>query len=344
MRTWKLVTAPQRRHMRMLMIAWTLPPYETFRFGLCKNPEKVLEFIYDVEARGFHHFMNAGRLGAKKHALLLKDKLAANEAFNKAGIPTVTTLGSSPKGARSRLLDRVQLDTHAVFCKLRNGQGAQNAFAVWMSPDGPIGRKADREMLFNQSAIERAWSDLLSRGDAIIQPLLRNHSWLNTKPDDDLVTVRYISQRRAGKGDGYFAMMEYPTMPSGGRSADLKSLLPIDLASGAFCSIPSSSPNSAVLNQASSEVRDRISMKVSMPEWEKIQQLSFRAHALVPDLWAVAWDWAITPDGPILLEGNSGWSLAAPQILMGQPMGFALLENLQSQPKHSASVKRPSQT
>jgi hypothetical protein len=44
---------------------------------------------------------------------------------------------------------------------------------------------------------------------------------------------------------------------------------------------------------------------------------SERAHAVFPDVWAIAWDWVLTPEGPVLLEGNSGWGTTLPQRLEG---------------------------
>jgi hypothetical protein len=38
---------------------------------------------------------------------------------------------------------------------------------------------------------------------------------------------------------------------------------------------------------------------------------------MFPDVWAIAWDWVITPSGPVLLEGNSGWGTATPQMIQG---------------------------
>lgn len=57
-----------------------------------------------------------------------------------------------------------------------------------------------------------------------------------------------------------------------------------------------------------------------MPGWEELLRLARAAHALAPDVKTAAWDMTVTEDGAVLLEGNSGWGIAAPQRLTGVPM------------------------
>jgi hypothetical protein len=50
-----------------------------------------------------------------------------------------------------------------------------------------------------------------------------------------------------------------------------------------------------------------------VPFWAQIPCDSLKAHRSLPKVWAIAWDWVITPDGPVLLEGNGGWGLSEAQ-------------------------------
>lgn len=54
-----------------------------------------------------------------------------------------------------------------------------------------------------------------------------------------------------------------------------------------------------------------------LPDWPALVASSHHAHARLPGVWAIAWDWVLTPDGPVLLEGNAGWGVSAPQLLNG---------------------------
>lgn len=43
---------------------------------------------------------------------------------------------------------------------------------------------------------------------------------------------------------------------------------------------------------------------LQIPEWDKVCEISREAHALFPEFGVFGWDVAITPDGPVIIEGN----------------------------------------
>lgn len=51
-----------------------------------------------------------------------------------------------------------------------------------------------------------------------------------------------------------------------------------------------------------------------IPHYMKARDLVRRAHEAFPEVFTVGWDVVIGPDGPILLEGNDGWSPRAIQV------------------------------
>lgn len=64
-----------------------------------------------------------------------------------------------------------------------------------------------------------------------------------------------------------------------------------------------------------------------VPFWEEIKQSALSAHQLLPELYAIAWDYVVTPDGPFMLEGNSGWGTTTPQVLYGGLLQNTFQEN-----------------
>lgn len=56
---------------------------------------------------------------------------------------------------------------------------------------------------------------------------------------------------------------------------------------------------------------------IHVPRWHELADYTHQAHATFPDIRAIAWDWVITPAGPVLLEGNVGWGAAMPQLMLG---------------------------
>jgi len=54
-----------------------------------------------------------------------------------------------------------------------------------------------------------------------------------------------------------------------------------------------------------------------LPYWSEVQQLVLSAHDALKDIPSIGWDVAITPSGPILLEGNDNWEICGVQDTMG---------------------------
>lgn len=54
-----------------------------------------------------------------------------------------------------------------------------------------------------------------------------------------------------------------------------------------------------------------------MPYWDETIDLVKRVHENIPDIRSIGWDVAITPDGPVLIEGNDNWEICGPQDMQG---------------------------
>jgi hypothetical protein len=58
-----------------------------------------------------------------------------------------------------------------------------------------------------------------------------------------------------------------------------------------------------------------------VPDWAAVAALAERAHRVTRDRVLVGWDIAITPSGPLLLEGNSYPDVHYPQRIHQRPYG-----------------------
>ena len=56
---------------------------------------------------------------------------------------------------------------------------------------------------------------------------------------------------------------------------------------------------------------------VQLPYWDEVVDLVIRAHKAIINVQSIGWDVAITPDGPVLIEGNDNWEIANPQDALG---------------------------
>ncbi|MDY3832350.1 MAG: sugar-transfer associated ATP-grasp domain-containing protein [Candidatus Ventricola sp.] len=62
-----------------------------------------------------------------------------------------------------------------------------------------------------------------------------------------------------------------------------------------------------------------------IPYWEDVKTMCLNAMHVVPQVRFVAWDVAITEDGPVFIEGNSFPSHAIPQFAAHFPNGIGIL-------------------
>lgn len=62
-----------------------------------------------------------------------------------------------------------------------------------------------------------------------------------------------------------------------------------------------------------------------IPYWEEAKRMALDAMHVIPQVRFVAWDVAITPDGPVFIEGNSFPSHAIPQFAAHYPDGVGIL-------------------
>ena len=88
----------------------------------------------------------------------------------------------------------------------------------------------------------------------------------------------------------------------------------------------------AVARLAASELQYYIEMMTGkkipgtqIPYWEEAKKMCLEAMQIVPQVRFVAWDVAITPKGPVFIEGNSFPSHAIPQFAAHFPDGIGIL-------------------
>ena len=54
-----------------------------------------------------------------------------------------------------------------------------------------------------------------------------------------------------------------------------------------------------------------------LPYWNEVVDLVTKAHKAIINVQSIGWDVALTPTGPVLIEGNDNWEIANPQDAHG---------------------------
>jgi hypothetical protein len=208
-----------------------------------------------------------------------------------------------------------------LFCKPRHGSASAGALTAWITAGILTVEPLDGVPLVGERA-EAHWQRLLEKDDMLLQPKLSVHPDLAPAASDhDIVTARYITRRGLPNKYGeqeiapYCAMLELPAGKDHATGRCRYVVLPVDASTGEIQRFPQRYlPDPAVERHraAVSSLRDS-----AVSGWESVLKFSALAHRHFPGVHAIAWDWALTPSGPVLLEGNAGWGTATPQQLHG---------------------------
>ena len=59
-----------------------------------------------------------------------------------------------------------------------------------------------------------------------------------------------------------------------------------------------------------------------LPDWDAALRHVKAAHNACFNFVFIGWDVAFTPDGAMILEGNTNWSAGTYQTLRGEPLGL----------------------
>lgn len=307
----------QGLHTLRLALGWCIPPLDVYRFKLYRQPELALDYVYDHELPSYHRWRNMARSLTQASLSLLQDKQQQAMVLATDGVPTVRALACLPRNARAKITDWLGADS-VLFCKTRSGSRGQGAMTVWASPQGIRGRMLDGLHLENPAAVEKAWQALLALDDVLVQERLSNHPALvPLAAGEDAITVRFISQWRGEQLACYSATLEIPAGHSDKNGHPWYVILPIVAHSGCLQDFPEDGLKTEQARTQLQRIRALWRSEAPLPHWDDLVSASYRAHQRFPDIWGIAWDWVITPEGPRLLEGNSGWGTATPQMLNG---------------------------
>lgn len=304
--------------LQKLARGWCIPPDDVYRFGLLHEPRRALEYVYDHEAGVFHAWRNrrSGSQGGSE--ALLADKQALAEKLGCRGIPIVQTQALVSRCRNAQSLASHLGDLQRAFCKTRSGNRGLGAFSVWRTSQGLAGRTFQGKLLPDTAAVESAWLLLCRMDDALIQPLLENHPFFaDLACNREAVTVRYISRWRGDQPACLCATLEVPAEKAPRTGHTFFHILPIEAETGCLQPFPERLYLTEERRAKAEEIWRKVEALGPLPGWLALAEASHRAQREIPDLWAIAWDWVLTPQGPLLLEGNSGWGTSTAQVLLG---------------------------
>ena len=303
--------------MYWLALRHSIPPleYALYRFNEPARRKDIHEYVYWNDLPGLAA-LNA-RLGADNRDVQDKDRFA--EICARRGFPHVPTLAVFERGRQIHPATPFTPDLPQIWTKslrLKGGAGG----AKWIR-DGEAYRDSGGRRV---GAAKLA--DEFSKQDCLVQPFVENH------PDIAQVTNGALASLRIVTGLNERAEAEFIAstigLPHGAHETSV---------AGILCSIERETGR---VRQAAFPDGSRVEchpdtglpcMGITLPFWHESIELVRRAHAAAfPRFPFLGWDVALTKDGPILLETNSGWGAIFHQMLDG-PLGHTAFSRLVSQ-------------
>lgn len=296
----------QRRLLTTLAREKGISPVDAYWFDLVNPARSPLwpNYVYSSERHwnlAASEVILGSRSAAKEAIAFVQDKWATNHLLRSLGIavPDTVSLPAERVIASHDLLK--WFDSWGdLYAKPRAGSGGRGALLIEQSPSSE-----DVRINGTPTAIETATSrlnQLMLGTDYLIQPKLRTPNHLNAA---DVVTVRVVTRLINDTPHVFSSVLEWPSRF--GPNHEIFALSQEGLVEDPV--IPLWIPGYDVTRSSRpiTEIAD-------LPD---IERAALSAHERLGGVFAVAWDIALSEEGPLFLEGNCGFGLNVPQVNKG---------------------------
>jgi hypothetical protein len=255
----------------------------------------------------------------------LGDKLAFHACCRAHGLPCPPVLIHAQRG-RLHWLDAAEesaLDRD-LFIKPRQWRGARKA--LWLRWVAPYTWRTKNGVVWSlEEMFEYLRSESHAR-DLLLQPMLENDASIADLAEESLIAIRVITCLDAGATPVItHAMLRVISKLEPRWRSKREHAARIDLKSGRLgpmCNDKDLWPGcwSDQHPVTGVQVTGRV-----LTAWPDIRVLATGAHQVFSDRMLVGWDIALTPSGPVILEGNSYPDVHFLQRVHEQPIGLSPL-------------------
>ena len=76
-----------------------------------------------------------------------------------------------------------------------------------------------------------------------------------------------------------------------------------------------------------------------LPDWDVALRHVEAAHNACSNIVFIGWDVAFTPEGPMILEGNTNWGAGTYQSLRGEPLGLTKFADILATQLNSENIR-----
>jgi hypothetical protein len=322
-----------RDKWRILGSGFTAEEYRLYRFEDLDDPGDAMRFL----SNRMNHSTCRPAINRGYQQHILEDKWVTQLFMTSQRVPVPETYGvyhpefgatcsGAPLCTPEQLADVVRADLPlTVFLKPRGGRKGRDVHRVEMSADGNGGVQVSSGDQVQSLADFLAGLPLLPRDGFdhyggcyhgwLVQRCLRQHEFLNHINPHTVNSIRVITFVDAG--GKVHVQLSVLRLGRKGNSADnwdkggiSVGIEPETGTLGRGVYKPryggtwvSEHPDTGVRFEG-----------LVMPEWQAILDICHRSAALFSGIRSVGWDIALTPAGPVVVEGNALWDLPMVQV------------------------------
>lgn len=240
-----------------------------------------------------------------------------------ATLAVVTQEGVAVQGRMSEL-------SRDLFCKMQRGMGAKHTLAFSFLGDGRY-RTEGGEVVSLGDVFHLAASAAPPGKAMLVQPWLRNHQEVADFARDSLITIRVVTcLNERGEPEVTLAMLRLLAKlePDWHRLADEEYAAPIDLMTGEMGEFLGDNMRTSAIHLTHHPVTGIAVKGRKLENWPALRDFAVRAHRAFMHRVVIGWDIALTPSGPVLLEGNSNFDVMFLQRVHQTPVGLTRLGEL----------------
>lgn len=294
------------RRLMVIALRYRVGPREAWPFGLAEgdgDPARARLYVSEALALPLLAVRNDAQ-----QARLLADKQDFFDFCRERRIDVVDTLAVVGRG--DSCVARTVLESRCdVVVKPR--VGSRSVGVERWDWTGELYRRAFQDTTLAPAELAERVGELSRVGDYLVQPRLRNHRSLEDLSNGSVIVFRIPTLYWRGVVEVIAPVAQLPFEQSAGADWNERVIpVAVDLESGILKAVLGPSGKGSRRHPLTgAEMVGR-----SVPAWQRGIELVRRAHLAFPGVLAVGWDLVFTQDGPILIEGNTGFALRMHQL------------------------------
>ncbi len=289
-----------------LLYVYTIPFPYIIKYQLLEcDPSTWLSHIYPHEISNWQ--MVIGNHSSPSEQRLLSDKQYFASVCGRNNLPCIETQLEIQRQSDRDVFQQLLLNQQSYFIKPPNTNRSHGCYHLFHKKDNyfELSGIGNNKLISESSLIIEELMKTNDQYDLIVQSPLKNiEDWKNFSVSDELITLRLITEY----DNGCQLLAGVIEIPIKNRHR-IYDVIPIDPIKGII------HQRFFRHDQFPPDKRKKVLMaKIvgsQIPHWQEVLKILNQVHALCPNHRMVGWDLAITPRGPVLIEGNAGWDTIA---------------------------------